>query len=305
MKLTAKIIGYGLIVLLLAATIGLTYKFTNGFNEDFKTFYVEYGGKQILTGDSKMTLSKNVVHCFFVKYTFDKETAEPKEYKLKILPNMTRDFDFTVDGERYLFSKVGELTEVFVPIKHATYFELYIPESLGFAEVLKKAYNGADISVPADAWVNNPYPFRLQVSSYNEKVTYNIDFTFEDSVTEESPNNGEEPAPPKPEQPEVKKYEIDYDSLGWASMTVVDFNCPAKAAAGETVTFTATVKPEYATEYRISHIVVRYGSGEDYIDDLQGNNGTYIFTMPDASTIEKEESGGYMSLMFYIIPIDM
>lgn len=42
MRTFAKIIGYGLVLLLLAAAIGFTCKFTNGFNEDFKTFYVEY-----------------------------------------------------------------------------------------------------------------------------------------------------------------------------------------------------------------------------------------------------------------------
>jgi hypothetical protein len=38
----AKLIGYVLVVLLLVGSVGLVYKFTNGFNEDFKTFYIEY-----------------------------------------------------------------------------------------------------------------------------------------------------------------------------------------------------------------------------------------------------------------------
>ena len=45
-KTIAKIIAYVLIALALVATVGLIYKFTNGFNEDFKTFYVEYDGKK-------------------------------------------------------------------------------------------------------------------------------------------------------------------------------------------------------------------------------------------------------------------
>ena len=58
MKTFAKIIGYGLVVLLIAATLGFTYKYTNGFNEDLKTFYVEHNGKQILTTESKLTFKK-------------------------------------------------------------------------------------------------------------------------------------------------------------------------------------------------------------------------------------------------------
>lgn len=72
MRTLAKILGYGLVLLLVAAAIGFTYKYTNGFNEDLKTFYIEYNGKQILTTENKLTLKKEAVHRFAVKYTFDK-----------------------------------------------------------------------------------------------------------------------------------------------------------------------------------------------------------------------------------------
>ena len=91
MKTFAKIIGYGLVVLLIAATLGFTYKYTNGFNEDLKTFYVEHNGKQILTTESKLTFKKEVVQRFDVKYTFDKDDAEPKGYKVKICLLYTSD----------------------------------------------------------------------------------------------------------------------------------------------------------------------------------------------------------------------
>ena len=54
-QLAAKIIGIILVLLLVAGLIAVIYKFTNGFNEDFKTFYVEHEGKQILAQDSEMT----------------------------------------------------------------------------------------------------------------------------------------------------------------------------------------------------------------------------------------------------------
>ena len=44
----AKVIGVILVLLLLAGIVAVIYRFTNGFNEDFKTFYVEYDGEQIL-----------------------------------------------------------------------------------------------------------------------------------------------------------------------------------------------------------------------------------------------------------------
>lgn len=398
MKTFAKIIGYGLVVLLLAAAVGFTYKYTNGFNEDLKTFYIEYNGKQILTTENKMTFNKEVVHRFDVKYTFDKEDAEPKGYKVKIVPNKTRDFDYTVDGEKYLFSKAGDLTAAFEPIMHDTFFELYFPKSISFSGILKKAHNGKSVSVPADAWTNNPYPFELQISSYNEKVTFKIDFTLADNSSEQL-NNGTTETPTQPdippvqareynigylisgdgtnltnlsidgpssakadetiifhvsiydkdyvisgfyiyafgvsEKPEVIEvngayqfvmptcnvdiridlkytavtpeptYRVEFDSLGWAGMSVVDLNCPDRAAANETISFIANIKPGYVSEYKISHVVVQLGSGEAYIDDLVSVNGVYTFTMPDAATMGEEVNEGYITLMFYIIPIDM
>lgn len=395
-KTIAKITCYALVIVLLVAVVGIIYKYTNGFNEDFKTFYIECDGRQILTTESKMTLKQGESYRFDVKYTFDTENSEPKDYKVKIIPNMTRDFDYTVDGERYLFSKVGDLSAVFELVKSDTFFELYLSDGLTFSEVLKNAQGGKNISVPADALTNNPYPFKLQVSSYNEKVTYNIDFTFGDIGSTGSGQSGEgnKDTPSTPTEttyeisyffegplspiadvsltadktaksgdtvtfkvnigdtnysvtgvrawqlmtsttvivkdngnnsysftmPSAKvtvriyieyhdpqgkiTYPIGYETLGWADMEVVNFSCPDQAAAGETVTFTAKIKPEYADEYYISRIAVILGSSEEYIGTLQSSNGTYSFVMPDSDTME-DEADGYIYLLFYIIPIDM
>lgn len=105
-KTAAKIIGIILVLLLLAGLVAIIYKFTNGFNEDFKTFYVEYGGEQILTTESEMHLTSGNTHRFDVKYTFDTENTEPKGYNVKIVPNAQRDFDFT-DGRRGRIQGIG------------------------------------------------------------------------------------------------------------------------------------------------------------------------------------------------------
>lgn len=43
----AKVITGVIIVLIVALAVELIFKFMNGFNEDFKTFYLEQDGKQI------------------------------------------------------------------------------------------------------------------------------------------------------------------------------------------------------------------------------------------------------------------
>ena len=182
-QIAAKVIGVILVLLLLAGIVAVIYHFTNGFNEDFKTFYVEYDGKQILTAESEMSFQKGGTYRFDVKYTFDTENAEPKDYNVKVVPNAERDFDFTVDGERYLYSKEGALTAAFGLSKQDTYFELVIPEDFSLQYALQCCYPGQEVIVPEKAEQGNPYPYTLVISSYNDSVTYNIRLSVGDEVT--------------------------------------------------------------------------------------------------------------------------
>ena len=183
-KTVAKVIAYVVLALVLVVAVGLIYKYTNGFNEDFKTFYVEYDGKQILTAESKLSLKNSTTHTFNVKYTFDTEKSEPKDYKVKIIPNVERDFDYTVNGDKYLYSKTGELTFAFGLVKETSQFSITLPADYNLQKVLQAVNGGKAVVVPEEAETNNPYPFRLVVSSYNEKVIFNIDFKIIADITD-------------------------------------------------------------------------------------------------------------------------
>lgn len=182
-KTAAKIIGIILVLLLVAGLVAIIYKFTNGFNEDFKTFYVEYGGKQILTADSQLSLTTGKTHRFDVKYTFGTENAEPKDYNVKVVPNAQRDFDFTVDGERYLYSKQGDMTAAFGLKKSDTYFELVIPEDFSLEYALQSCYPGKEVVVSEEAADANSCPYMLVISSYNDSVVYHIALSVGAEVT--------------------------------------------------------------------------------------------------------------------------
>lgn len=169
MKTVAKIIAYVVLALVVVLGIGLIYKFTNGFNEDFKTFYIEYDGKQILTEYNEMTLESGQKHKFNVKYTFDKEDAEPKGYSVKVTPNMESDFDYEADG-------ISDFTSCFTITKSDTSFELEMPKEFNLQKALSIIHDGKQVTVPDDAEVKNPMPFCLVISSYNGKVTYKINF---------------------------------------------------------------------------------------------------------------------------------
>ena len=130
-----------------------------------------------------MHLVSGNTHRFDVKYTFDTENAEPKDYSVKVVPNAERDFDFTVDGERYLYSKENDLTSAFGLNKQDTYFELVLPEDFTLQYALQSCYPGKEVVVPEEAEQGNPYPYTLVISSYNESVVYRIDLSVGKEVT--------------------------------------------------------------------------------------------------------------------------
>ena len=182
-QLAAKIIGIILVLLLVAGLVAVIHKFTNGFNEDFKTFYVEHEGKQILSENSEMTFTKGKTHRFDVKYTFDTQQSEARDYSVEIVPNAEQDFEYTVDGEPYLFSRAGDLSAAFSLKKQATHFEITLREDMTIQSVLETVYPGQQVEVPGTAADENPFPYALIVSSYNGNVSYRIAFNLGADVT--------------------------------------------------------------------------------------------------------------------------
>ena len=182
-QLAAKIIGIILVLLLVAGLVAVLYKFTNGFNEDFKTFYVEHDGEQILSADSEMTFTKGKTHRFDVKYTFDTGQTEARDYSVEIVPNAEQDFEYTVDGETYLYSQAGDLSAAFSLNKQKSYFEITLREDMTVQSVLETVHPGQQVVVPETAADENPFPYALIVSSYNGSVSYRIAFSVGMEVT--------------------------------------------------------------------------------------------------------------------------
>ena len=180
-QLAAKIIGIILVLLLVAGLVAVIYKFTNGFNEDFKTFYVEHEGKQILSENSEMTFTEGKTHRFDVKYTFDTGQTEARDYSVEIVPNAEQDFEYTVDGETYLYSKAGDLSSAFSLKKQKSYFEITLREDMTVQSVLETVHPGQQVKVPENA--ADVFPYVLCISSYNGNVSYRIAFDLGADVT--------------------------------------------------------------------------------------------------------------------------
>ncbi len=183
----AQILSLVLVALLLIAAVGVILKFTNGGNEDFKTFYLEQDGEKILASESQRAFPAGKEFRFDVKYTFDiGDKDSPKDYSVKIVPNPKVNFQYSVDGKPYSWKgDISELSEYFKLTKKETYFTFTVSEDLTTKSLLEKLYPNKEITFESDQQAvleqNNLY--QLVVSSYNEAVTYRITFGLASGYT--------------------------------------------------------------------------------------------------------------------------
>ena len=176
MKTIIQVIVYVAVIALIVGIIAIIYKYTDGFNEEFKTFYIEYNGQQILSKETKIKLAHGNTFTVNVKYTFDKEDAEPNDYSVKVVPNVDPDFEYSVDGKARKYSSLKDLSLAFGIKKEATSFTLTLEDGLNMQSVLSKMHNGSTVEVENSALNANDYPFCLEISSYNGEITYKVLF---------------------------------------------------------------------------------------------------------------------------------
>lgn len=162
-------------VLLVVAVIGFVFKFTNGLNEDLKTFYIEHNGKQIVATDSQMTFDVESEHRFDCKYLSTPD--EDNLFTVEVVPNATEknDFNFTIDDVLYKWSELKDLTACFTINKQHNYFIITFPADFSMQSVLNSLYPEKEVVI-SDTLSLYQYYYTLHVSSYNGKINYYIDF---------------------------------------------------------------------------------------------------------------------------------
>lgn len=171
-----KIVTSVVALLLIAGVIGFVAMFTNGFTDDFKSFYLEHNGTKIVQTETDMLFPCGEEQKFDVRYTFSDITKDkPTGYTVKIVPNV--DFDFTVDGDVYSFAVEDDLTSAFDIQKNEDSFSILLPRGFTLHSVLQKLYPDSTVEVPIEILDKDWMPYSLLVTSYNNKVTYRINFT--------------------------------------------------------------------------------------------------------------------------------
>lgn len=170
-------------LLVVIIIVGVVARFTNGFTDDFKTFYLKVEDKEIMSSSGGYEITRAKPMQAEVKYTFSFATDENKGYNVKIVPNAadkSRDFSFTVSGESKLFQSLQDLTDGFEIEKSESSFRV-TPKGENLTGVLQAIYPELDTAHIEEKAYNDM--FALVVSSYNEKASVTIYFTLSSKVT--------------------------------------------------------------------------------------------------------------------------
>ena len=171
------------IVLVVIIIIGVVARFTNGFTDDFKTFYIRVDGKEIMSSANGYEITRAKPMQVEVKYTFSFATDENKGYNVKIVPNAAdknQDFSFTVNGESKSFQSMQDLTDGFEIEKSESTFRV-TPKGENLTGLLQAIYPGLNTAHIEEKAYNDM--FALVVSSYNEKSSVTIYFTLSSKVS--------------------------------------------------------------------------------------------------------------------------
>ncbi len=172
-----KVIALLLILCILGALIAFLYIYTNGFNEDLKTFYLEYRDEKILTARSSRSFRTGEDHTFGIRYTFDL-SGEEKGYSVKIYSRDLGEnvFDYKINGKTKRYVGGTDLTAGFDIALGGNSFTLSLPKAMTLSDVLTKANPGVTIECPSPSALKDNILFTMVVENYNGTKELEIDF---------------------------------------------------------------------------------------------------------------------------------
>lgn len=179
------------VLLIFVGLLGIVSKYSNGFNEDFKTFSLEHNNETISATESKLTFdvgSEQKIYCNYIIKPDD------DSFSVSLSADTTKKntFNYTVDGNSYSFKDNSDLSDYFELNKTNSYFTIKIPNDFSMENLLSSLYPNAEEIVLQDDVDYSKYYFTLIVSNYNESIKYyihfnvafNYEFTFTSTVYE-------------------------------------------------------------------------------------------------------------------------
>ena len=176
----SKIIIYALIILALIGVLGFIIYFTGGFTTDFTGFYVVVDGEDVMSTASNFQVKEDDPLKMEVKYVFASPIDEEKDYSVKVVPNpiKDKDFDFTLNGDKYSFQSEKDLTAGFTVKRDGSSFTIAPKGNL--TKILSSVYPEDAVEDCADKAYENM--FTLVVTSYNGEAEIRVNFTVIEEI---------------------------------------------------------------------------------------------------------------------------
>lgn len=175
-KTFLKILLVVLFIAALGVLLGGIYRFTDGFNEDFKTMYLERNGEKLLSSMSTAHYDCGEEVSYAVKYTFPSGKDETRDFSAEITPNAKADFEFQIDGmTRYW--RAQDLTKIFKIEKEDGGFSFFVPSPCRIQDVIERLYPDAESLTLPDELDREQDFYVLTVTSYNGSVSYTVNFS--------------------------------------------------------------------------------------------------------------------------------
>ena len=179
-KKKITVIVYIVLLLVFVALVGAVAIFTNGFKNDFKSFYAVVDNKMILDSVGGYIVADNNPLSVDVKYTFGAFSKEQTGYSVKIVPNSNaKDFDFTVDGDVYSFKAEKDYTKGFKIDKQQNSFSVSLLGQ-GLLSVLQGVF--PESVVELDSEVNFENLFTIVITSYDDSQNVYVSFGVENVI---------------------------------------------------------------------------------------------------------------------------
>jgi len=172
-----KVIASIFILLAVAAALGCVAFFTNGFKDDFKTFYVEVNGEKIISSSGGYVLSKDEPIVVVVK---DADSGKKdKGYMVSVIPKEGADFEFFVDDEPMAFAGEKDFTNAFDVSKDGDTVTLKAKGDIKY--VLQSNYPDKAIRYDPNSINKEEDIFSLVIKNYDE-ATVLINFRVPTTV---------------------------------------------------------------------------------------------------------------------------
>ena len=173
-----KVLTYILVVLLVLGVAGMIAYFT--LRSQGVTYYVEFDGKRYFgnTDGGSLSLPTDATYAFSVKSL----TGNEVNFDVKVVSNVSNNFDFTVDGVyKQFYSTTAEnndYSEIFGLQKDKGGFTLTVPDGFSVKEAVEIKYGG-NVEFGAELENDKAY-FVISVTA--EESAVNLWFAFDVDV---------------------------------------------------------------------------------------------------------------------------